>query len=131
LANSVDQAWAARGTSPGRYVVHRLNRTEYGNAVRDLLAIDVDVNSLLPSDGAEFGFDNVKQQAKPQARHNQLVDEKIGGGLACKAEAELHEIGVRRFRCPQPDCPQAIFCERLPGLLIACFSEYTRGRNSP
>ena len=64
LANSVDQAWAARGTSPGRYVVHRLNRTEYGNAVRDLLAIDVDVNSLLPSDGAEFGFDNVATSLK-------------------------------------------------------------------
>src|SRR5262245_60046129 len=34
LANSLDQAWAARGTLPGRYVVHRLNRTEYGNAIR-------------------------------------------------------------------------------------------------
>src|SRR5215471_5172527 len=51
LANSLDQAWAARGTTPGRFVVHRLNRTEYGNAVRDLLALDVDVTSLLPSDG--------------------------------------------------------------------------------
>jgi mono/diheme cytochrome c family protein len=64
LANSVDQAWAARGTSPGRYVVHRLNRTEYGNAVRDLLAIDVDVTSLLPSDGGEFGFDNIATSLK-------------------------------------------------------------------
>jgi mono/diheme cytochrome c family protein len=59
LANSLDRAWASRGTTPGRYVVHRLNRTEYGNAVRDLLAIDVDVSSLLPSDGGDFGFDNI------------------------------------------------------------------------
>ena len=64
LANSLDQAWAARGASPGRYVVHRLNRTEYGNAVRDLLAIDVDVTSLLPTDGADFGFDNIATSLK-------------------------------------------------------------------
>ncbi len=64
LANSLDQAWAAHGTAPGRYVVHRLNRTEYGNAVRDLLAIDVDVTSLLPSDGGEFGFDNIATSLK-------------------------------------------------------------------
>jgi mono/diheme cytochrome c family protein len=64
LANSLDQAWAARGTSPGLYVVHRLNRTEYGNAVRDLLAIDLDVTSLLPSDGGDFGFDNIATSLK-------------------------------------------------------------------
>jgi hypothetical protein len=64
LANSLDQAWAAGGTAPGRYVVHRLNRTEYGNAVRDLLAIDVDVTSLLPSDGGDFGFDNIATSLK-------------------------------------------------------------------
>jgi mono/diheme cytochrome c family protein len=59
LANSLDRAWTARGVSPGRFVVHRLNRTEYANAVRDLLAIDVDITSLLPSDGGDFGFDNI------------------------------------------------------------------------
>jgi mono/diheme cytochrome c family protein len=58
LASSLDSAAAARN-NPGRYVVHRLNRTEYGNAVRDLLALDVDVTDLLPSDGANFGFDNI------------------------------------------------------------------------
>lgn len=64
LANSLDRAWAARGASPGRYVVHRLNRAEYGNAVRDLLALDVDVASLLPSDDADFGFDNIAAALK-------------------------------------------------------------------
>src|SRR5437867_876900 len=64
LANSLDRAWASRGMSPGRYVVHRLNRTEYGNALRDLLAIDVDVASLLPSDGGDFGFDNIAASLK-------------------------------------------------------------------
>ena len=64
LANSLDRAWAAKGTLPGRYVVHRLNRSEYGNAIRDLLALEVDVTSLLPSDDADFGFDNIAASLK-------------------------------------------------------------------
>jgi hypothetical protein len=35
--------------------VHRLNRAEYANAVRDLFGVDLDVSDLLPTDGAEFG----------------------------------------------------------------------------
>jgi hypothetical protein len=58
LTRSLDRAWQGKST-PGRYVVHRLNRTEYGNAIRDLLALDIDVTELLPSDGADFGFDNI------------------------------------------------------------------------
>jgi mono/diheme cytochrome c family protein len=58
LAGSLDRAWAAKST-PGKYVLHRLNRTEYGNAIRDLLALDIDVTELLPSDGGAFGFDNI------------------------------------------------------------------------
>ena len=46
--------------NPGRTdTFRRLNRTEYQNAVRDLLALDVDVTALLPRDDASFGFDNV------------------------------------------------------------------------
>ena len=58
LTGSLDRAWQGRST-PGRYVVHRLNRTEYGNAIRDLLGLDINVTELLPSDGADFGFDNI------------------------------------------------------------------------
>ncbi len=58
LARSLDQGWATRIT-PGRYVAHRLNRSEYRNAIRDLLAVEVEVTGLLPSDGADFGFDNI------------------------------------------------------------------------
>ena len=64
LANSLDSAWAAKGSQPGLYVVHRLNRTEYGNAIRDLLALDIDVTSLLPSDDADHGFDNIAASLK-------------------------------------------------------------------
>jgi len=63
LAASLDHAWEGRST-PGRYVVHRLNRAEYANAIRDLLAVEIDVSDLLPTDGAEFGFDNIATALK-------------------------------------------------------------------
>jgi uncharacterized protein DUF1592/uncharacterized protein DUF1588/uncharacterized protein DUF1587/uncharacterized protein DUF1585/uncharacterized protein DUF1595 len=52
---------AARVTpNPGRTEpFHRLNRNEYQNAVRDLLALDVNISALLPADDASYGFDNI------------------------------------------------------------------------
>ena len=51
---------AAANPAPGRTeTFRRLNRTEYQNAIRDLLALDVDVTALLPRDDASYGFDNV------------------------------------------------------------------------
>jgi cytochrome c551/c552 len=59
LERSLDAA-AASHPSPGRTeTLRRLNRTEYQNAVRDLLALDVDAASLLPADESGHGFDNV------------------------------------------------------------------------
>jgi mono/diheme cytochrome c family protein len=49
----------APGPTPGRSLAHRLNRTEYANAIRDLLSLDVDVTALLPPDDSSYGFDNV------------------------------------------------------------------------
>jgi hypothetical protein len=45
--------------NPGRPTLHRLNRTEYANAVRDLLALDIDVSDMLPADDIGYGFDNI------------------------------------------------------------------------
>ena len=45
--------------NPGRTTLHRLNRTEYGNAIRDLLALEIDVGELLPADDIGYGFDNI------------------------------------------------------------------------
>ncbi|HEY1238914.1 MAG TPA: DUF1592 domain-containing protein [Bryobacteraceae bacterium] len=44
---------------PGRPILHRLNRSEYSNAIRDLLDLQVDAASLLPPDDSAFGFDNI------------------------------------------------------------------------
>jgi hypothetical protein len=51
---------AARGrVSPGNAGLHRLNRKEYANAVRDLIGLQVDVSALLPADDVHDGFDNI------------------------------------------------------------------------
>jgi hypothetical protein len=59
LETALDRAWAAN-PNPGRIgAVHRLNRAEYNNAIRDLLALDIDVKPLLPGDEtADGSFDN-------------------------------------------------------------------------
>jgi hypothetical protein len=58
LETELDRA-AAEKPDPGQPLVHRLNRAEYTNAIRDLFAMDVDVTALLPADDSSFGFDNV------------------------------------------------------------------------
>jgi mono/diheme cytochrome c family protein len=58
LEGEIDRHAAGR-VNPGTVVLHRLNRTEYANAVRDLTDLDVDVSALLPSDDSAHGFDNV------------------------------------------------------------------------
>ena len=59
LETKLDQLAEDR-PDPGRTATfRRLNRTEYQNAIRDLLALEIDVTELLPRDDAAFGFDNV------------------------------------------------------------------------
>ncbi|MGH9675453.1 MAG: DUF1592 domain-containing protein, partial [Bryobacteraceae bacterium] len=59
LDSSLDRA-AAANPDPGRTdTFRRLNRTEYQNSIRDLLALEVDVSTLLPGDESSHGFDNV------------------------------------------------------------------------
>ena len=59
LETELDRAAGARPNPGQSNAVHRLNRTEYRNAIRDLFALDIDVTSLLPGeDTADGGFDN-------------------------------------------------------------------------
>jgi hypothetical protein len=58
LETRLDRA-AAERPNPGRPSVHRLNRAEYANAIRDLLALEVDAAALLPPDDSADGFDNI------------------------------------------------------------------------
>ncbi len=58
IQGELDRAEAAH-PDPGRPVIHRLNRAEYSNAVRDLLALDVKPGAMLPVDDTGYGFDNI------------------------------------------------------------------------
>lgn len=62
LAGSVETALdraEAANPNPGRAPLHRMNRAEYANAIRDLIAVDVDPTTLLPADDSSGGFDNI------------------------------------------------------------------------
>src|ERR1700748_3261712 len=58
LEETLDAAAVAH-PEPGRPGVHRLNRAEYSNAVRDLLALDIQAGASLPADNTGYGFDNI------------------------------------------------------------------------
>ena len=58
LEGSLDRV-AEANPQPGRPLVHRLNRAEYANAIRDLLALEIDPAPLLPADDSSAGFDNI------------------------------------------------------------------------
>jgi hypothetical protein len=58
LETSLDRAAMAH-PNPGRTSPHRLNRAEYSNAIRDLLALDIQAGSMLPVDDSGYGFDNI------------------------------------------------------------------------
>src|SRR5690349_23158176 len=58
LADALDREAAAH-PNPGRPAIHRLNRAEYSNAIRDLLAVDIQAGEMLPVDDSGYGFDNI------------------------------------------------------------------------
>ena len=58
LETALDRS-AAERPRPGRTAMHRLNRAEYANAIRDLLAVDIDAAAWLPPDDESSGFDNI------------------------------------------------------------------------
>ncbi len=58
VENALDRQ-AAANPNPGNPVIHRLNRAEYSNAIRDLVALDIDAGATLPVDDSGYGFDNI------------------------------------------------------------------------
>jgi hypothetical protein len=89
LEAALDRA-AEINPKPGRVVIHRLNRTEYSNAVRDLLALDIDGRSLLPADEPDQqGFDNMAGvlSVSPRLLENYLSAASVVSRLAIGREA--------------------------------------------
>ena len=89
LETSLDKAAEAK-PDPGRTeALHRLNRAEYRNAVRDLLALDIDVSSMLPADDVSYGFDNIAgvQRMSPTLMERYLAAAQKISGVAVGASA--------------------------------------------
>jgi Protein of unknown function (DUF1592)/Protein of unknown function (DUF1588)/Protein of unknown function (DUF1585)/Protein of unknown function (DUF1587)/Protein of unknown function (DUF1595) len=97
LETRVDTA-AAAAPNPGRRSFQRLNRVEYARAVRDLLALDIDVNGLLPPDSISSGFDNVadSQALSPALMEGYLrAASKVTALAVGDADAESSEAHYR------------------------------------
>lgn len=58
LQSNLDQ-YAVTHPDPGHPVIHRLNRAEYSNTIRDLFALDINAGANLPADDSGYGFDNI------------------------------------------------------------------------
>ena len=104
---------AATTPNPGRTeTFRRLNRTEYQNAIRDLLALDVDVAALLPRDDAAFGFDNVGVvELSPTLMERYLAAAQQISRLALGSMAIAPGIRVMTVR---PDLTQEGHLDGLP-----------------
>jgi cytochrome c5 len=107
---------------PGRASLHRLNRTEYGNAIRDILDLKIDVSDLLPADDESDGFDNIADvlRVSPSLLEQYLVAARKISALAVGDPATIPVTQV--YRNP-PDLPQDSHIEGLPlgtrgGILI-------------
>jgi mono/diheme cytochrome c family protein len=83
LETSLDQAAAAK-PNPGSVALHRLNRTEYANAMRELFGIDVDAAALLPADDMSDGFDNIANVLKVSPS---FLDQYISAARAVSIQA--------------------------------------------
>lgn len=121
LETSLDRAGLAK-PNPGKSSIHRLNRTEYGNAVRDLLDIDVDVAELLPPDDESNGFDNMADvlRLSPSLVEQYLAASRKISSLAVGDPGTLPI--TQTYRIP-PDRSQTDHVEGLPlgtrgGILI-------------
>ena len=112
LERELDRAAVAR-PYPGRPLLHRLNRVEYQNAIRDLLSLDVDATSMLPPDDSAYGFDNVADVlgVSPSLQERYLTAAARVSALA--VGDPNWRPGSETFRVPQ-DLSQNQHVEGLP-----------------
>ena len=93
--------------------LHRLNRTEYANAIRDLLDLDIDVVTLLPGDGSSEGFDNL---AEALSVSPSLIQGYVSAAMKISRLAVGDRTAVAQqltFAAP-PDLSQDVHIEGLP-----------------
>jgi len=103
---------ALASPNPGQKSVHRLNRTEYGNAVRDLLDLSIDPTQYLPADDESDGFDNIAGvlRVSPSLLEQYLSAARQVSSLAVGLD---NDVVINSFRIP-PDDSQEEHVEGLP-----------------
>jgi hypothetical protein len=103
---------AAGAPNAGHKPPHRLNRTEYGNAIRDLLDLDIDASSLLPADDESYGFDNIAGvlRISPSLLEQYLGAARKVSSLAVGTDKDVIRLA---FRVP-PDDSQEDQVDGLP-----------------
>ena len=120
LEHQLDLATAAKPQFPPPGV-HRLNRTEYANDIRDLLALDIDPAAILPVDDSSYGFDNM---AGTLGTSPALVDSYVSAAAKISRLALGHEMATtQKIYSSPPDNSQNRHVEGLPfgtrgGLLV-------------
>src|SRR4029077_16217122 len=112
LERSIDRA-ALTKPNPGRSPLHRLNRSEYAAAVRDVLALDIDATALLPADDEANGFDNIADvlRVSPTLLEQYLTAARTTRAMAA-GDPAITPVGTV-YRVP-PDRAQADHIEGLP-----------------
>src|SRR5215471_19284715 len=112
LEAELDRAELAQ-PHPGRPLLHRLNRTEYANAIHDLLALDVDAASLLPADDSAYGFDNVADVlgVSPSLQERYL---SAAEAVAALAVGDVHQTAITDTYNVRQDLSQNQHIEGLP-----------------
>ncbi|HEY7444554.1 MAG TPA: DUF1587 domain-containing protein, partial [Vicinamibacterales bacterium] len=112
LESSIDRE-AAGKPNPGRASLHRLNRTEYQNAIRDLLDLEIDASAYLPADDEGYGFDNIADVLKvsPSLLEQYLVASHKIGSLAV---GDPSTTPISQFHRIPPDRAQDDHIEGLP-----------------
>src|SRR5215467_391118 len=112
LESELDRADVAHPHA-GRPLLHRMNRSEYANAVRDLLALDVDPSTLLPPDDSAYGFDNIADVlgVSPSLQERYLSAAETVSALAV---GDTHQPAVTDTYTVRQDLSQNQHVEGLP-----------------
>lgn len=112
LTDRLDRA-AAANPDPGRVTLHRLNRAEYANAVRDLLGVKIDSRTLLPQDDSDLGFDNMADILSVSPT---LIDRYITAArtVARMALGQERKVGLEVVTVPEFKFQDARMSEDLP-----------------
>lgn len=117
LARELDRAAAAK-PDPGRVILRRF-RTEYANAIRDLLDLNIDVSALLPVDNSSYGFDNIGDVLgiSPVLMERYVIAARRISAVAVGDAAEIPVI-AETYRV-RPDTAQDKHLEGLPSAHVA------------